>query len=237
MISNCFRVVFGITVLGAAVLANAAGTLEGDYYVMASNNLDVEHGIDGSIVTGLVTSHLGADGLPVASAYGLSYSGPSGAIRDVNASNEIMWWSAGVDGTTFQKSEVDSNPFDLNIFPNGSSDGSDGYSSVHWQGDFDLTSGGSVTFTAGSDDDMFVYLDGNLVDDLGGVHGFAPAQVTTDPISAGNHVIDVFFADRHTTNSEARFDAQFTPSATPEPFTMALGVGGLATFMVRRKRG
>src|SRR5271156_5943339 len=73
--------------------ACADGTLRGEYFVLSSKHPDVDHGIDGSIVKGLLQKHLGPDRLPIVSRFGRSYKGKSGKIVDVNAAGELMWYS------------------------------------------------------------------------------------------------------------------------------------------------
>ncbi len=58
------------------------------------------------------------------------------------------------------------------------------------------------------DDDVWVFINGKLAIDLGGVHGAEAASVNLDAIAAsfgllngGNYILDFFFAERHTTQS------------------------------------
>lgn len=105
------------------------------------------------------------------------------------------------------------------------------------EGSFSIPTPGSITINLGSDDDAWVFIDGNLVVDNGGVHAFVVSPSTTDPLSAGTHTIDVFFADRHTVQSQLSFDADVTFTPVPEPMTLAvLGTGLLGLGLIRRKR-
>lgn len=229
-----------VGLVAPAAFAGPINSMQGTYYVLSTSNPDVNHGIDGGTVTGLVTNQLGPDGLPVASAFGLSYAGPSGPITDVNATtHEILWWQAGVDGTTLQDVQTDTMPLNFpdNFFPNGQTTDSNGLLAVHWQGTFNIATPGSISMTLGSDDDAFVYIDGNLVDDNGGVHALTSVPITTSALAAGSHSMDVFFADRHTVQSAIEFSTNVQLTPVPEPGSLLLlGSGLLGLFGTLRRR-
>jgi fibro-slime domain-containing protein len=72
---------------------------------------------------------------------------------------------------------------------------------------------GGEIFRFTGDDDLFTFIDGVLVIDLGGVHGAMSSEVDLDAraaelgLAVGEiYDLDVFFAERHTTESNFRID-------------------------------
>jgi fibro-slime domain-containing protein len=80
-------------------------------------------------------------------------------------------------------------------------------SELHYPFTYDKTT--SPTFTFNGDDDVWVFINGQLAVDIGGVHGktaksvqLTPAEATTLGLADGGmYSIDVFQAERHTTAS------------------------------------
>jgi hypothetical protein len=99
--------------------------------------------------------------------------------------------------------------------------------------------GGSITF--GGDDDMFLALNGNVVDQVGGVHPFGPTS--TWSVGPGTYAMKIFYADRHVVDAFA--DIQFsgdittgvTTTSAPEPSTWAMVLIGFAGLGYASLRG
>ena len=67
---------------------------------------------------------------------------------------------------------------------------------------------GGEYFNFRGDDDVFVFIDGNLVIDLGGVHGPEPAQIQVDTLGltvGKEYPLDFFSAERHVVGSNILF--------------------------------
>jgi fibro-slime domain-containing protein len=241
-----------VLAVSAALLFAGAGVVQASalsatYYTMSTSHPDANLSING-VVQGLVESALGPDGLPVVSALSHTLTG-SGHLNDTNAAGELLWWTPHATVTqSFYYPAMVAVPFNIssNFFPNGaSSDGGNiGFLSAHLQGTFSTPAGGTITMSLGADDDAWVFIDGILAMDLGGVHALSSAPVTSAPLLAGSHTLDLFFADRHVVQSGLVFSADLLfmpprvpePAAVPEPATLALLGLGLVGLAASRRR-
>ena len=167
---------------------------------------------------GLVKEDLGADQKPV-------YA-PDGATAVTAGQAEFDQWYRDVDGvnqrmaTQIEFSEespgvfVYDNPVFFPIdgmgFGNGPGDAPHNYLFTTEAHTLFSYSGGEV-FTFRGDDDLFVFINGKLAVDLGGVHGPEEATIELDAeaerlgIQAGmTYPMDIFHAERHTVESNFR---------------------------------
>jgi fibro-slime domain-containing protein len=182
--------------------------LTGAYYSVPTSHPDFGRGVDGVAVQGLVQGSLGPTGLPRVSAFGKTYTGVSGPITDIDANDEIRWWSStSPHGVSLEKTQTDALPLEhpTNFFPAGQSDNLSFMRTVHWKAAFSTTSADRLSISLGADDDAWVFIDGQLQVDNGGVKNLTFTQEIPVTLAPGNHQLDVFFADRHTDKAGIQF--------------------------------
>jgi fibro-slime domain-containing protein len=210
---------------------------------------DFENGIASD--PGIVESMLGADGKPV-------YTGEAGNPTTHGAAAFDQWYR-DVPGVNLSRSHTitldnalsaDPRVFtfaDGDFFPiDGELLGNQGRArNFHFTYEIhaEFFYEGGETFTFTGDDDLWVFMNGHLVIDLGGVHSALSASVSLDTIAAaagmtpGNtYDFDLFFAERHTSASTFRIDTTLAlqQPIIPEPSAWILAVVGAVALGARR---
>jgi hypothetical protein len=185
-------------------------------------------------------SALGPNGLPVATS-------PFG-VNDVNSTtHEIEWWSPAMDSNVVKTSTPGltiSLPYSSNMFAPNSTGTNDQsfFETAVFKGNFSLAGPGTVSFTLGSDDDSFIYIDGVLIGQNPGVHAVTTVEFTSPSLAVGSHSIEVFYDDRQNVAASLSLTADSNITITPtvpEPATwtmMIIGVAGVGGALRRRKQ-
>jgi len=238
-----------------AVTIGLTGTIRDFCFVeitgTCSDHPDFEQNVI-SVETGIVESTIGSDRNPVyAKGDGTSSITTNGQAffdqwyRDVAGVNTSTPLTITLDNTLTANPDVFTF-IDPAFFPiDGALFGNQGlihnyHFTYELHSNFTYTGGEIFSFTG--DDDIWVFINDELITDLGGVHSPLSASVSLDTLGltiGERYNFDLFFAERQTSGSSFRIDTSIVlePVAVPEPSSLgflALGTLGAASTLKRK---
>jgi len=117
-------------------------------------------------------------------------------------------------------------PINGELFGNSKNNTKNYHFTYELETEFVYQKGKGQVFTFTGDDDVWVFIDGKLVIDIGGVHGAASQTVELDRLSwlqdNEDYKLKFFFAERHRTESNFRMDTTMVLRSVDPPTTTAL---------------
>ncbi|MBX3095953.1 MAG: hypothetical protein KF812_03750 [Fimbriimonadaceae bacterium] len=184
--------------------------LKATYYYMKGGltpHLDSAIGLNGPALasSGMVELELGAHGFPVATDYAIQSSLAHIKLNGTDPqSREIQWWNPGyAGGRTIVKEFERTDTFPVN-WENQKVGGATPVEPrlrlIHWTGSFNLAKatdiqGASMLLTTNGD--TWVYINGKLAMDLGGLKGLVTSNsIDRRWMQTGANRIDIFYASR-----------------------------------------
>jgi fibro-slime domain-containing protein len=217
--------------LGFTGGAARADTVSVDWFTVSPSNPDFGSAQCCSTFSNEVSATLGPNGMPV-------LNNANGFPLTEAVGSELQWWTPSATVTHTLSTTTTLLP-NQNLFPPNGTGGNDanGFQTAIFRGTLTVGAGGGSIFFGG-DDDVFLALNGSIVDQVDGVH--QTTDTTFNVAAAGTYSLELFYADRDQVDANLQFQlTNATISAVPEPSTwamMLIGFAGLAWLGHRASR-